>query len=115
MAASDILTALKDLEFDEFIAPVEAALGAFREQEKARTIEAAAKKAATKRSAAVAALGDAAKCDDHRAADQRVVQLLANVAQLVKERDDLRVALAHAEEALQRERATAKKRPRKRR
>ena len=46
MSANDVLTALRDLEFDEFIAPVEAALGAFRETEKARSIEAAAKKAA---------------------------------------------------------------------
>ena len=46
MSANDVLTALRDLEFDEFIAPVEAALGAFRETEKARSIEAAAKRAA---------------------------------------------------------------------
>ena len=46
MSANDILAALRDLEFDDFIAPVEAALGAFREAEKARSIEAAAKRAA---------------------------------------------------------------------
>ena len=40
------LTALRDLEFDDFLAPIEAALGAFREAEKARSIEAAAKRAA---------------------------------------------------------------------
>ena len=46
MSAADVLTALRDLEFDDFLSPVEAALGAFREVEKARAIEAAAKKAA---------------------------------------------------------------------
>lgn len=46
VSASDILTALRDLEFDDFLSPVEAALGAFREAEKARSIEAAAKRAA---------------------------------------------------------------------
>lgn len=47
MNAQDILKALNDLEFDDFLGPVEAALGAFREAEKARSIEAAAKRAAT--------------------------------------------------------------------
>ena len=46
MSAADILAALRDLEFDDFLAPVEAALGAYREAEKARSIEAAAKRAA---------------------------------------------------------------------
>ena len=46
MSAADVLTALRDLEFDDFLAPIEAALGAFREAEKARSIEAAAKRAA---------------------------------------------------------------------
>ena len=41
-----LVTALRDLEFDDFLAPIEAALGAFREAEKARSIEAAAKRAA---------------------------------------------------------------------
>ena len=37
---------MRDLEFDEFLLPVEAALAAFRETEKAKSIEAAAKRAA---------------------------------------------------------------------
>ena len=44
--AADILSALRELEFDELMPSVEAALAAFRESEKARQIEAAAKKAA---------------------------------------------------------------------
>ena len=36
MSASDVLGALRDLEFDDFLPTVEAALGAFREAEKVR-------------------------------------------------------------------------------
>ena len=46
VSAADILAALRDLEFDELVPNVETALAAFRESEKARSIEAAAKKAA---------------------------------------------------------------------
>lgn len=46
VAASDVLGALRDLEFDDFLPSVEAALAAFRESEKVRSIEAAAKRAA---------------------------------------------------------------------
>lgn len=46
MSANDFLAALRDLEFDDFLSPVEAALGVFREEEKKRSIEAAAKRAA---------------------------------------------------------------------
>jgi len=46
VSASDVLSALRDLEFDDFLPSVEASLAAFRESEKARNIEAAAKRAA---------------------------------------------------------------------
>lgn len=46
VAAQDVLSALKELEFDDFILPVEGALATFRETEKARQIENAAKRAA---------------------------------------------------------------------
>ena len=46
MNATDILKALNELEFDDFLPPVEAALNAFREEEKVRSIQAAAKRAA---------------------------------------------------------------------
>jgi len=42
----DVLAALRDLEFDDLLPSVESALAAFREAEKARSIEAAAKRAA---------------------------------------------------------------------
>ncbi|KAL1524835.1 hypothetical protein AB1Y20_019715 [Prymnesium parvum] len=47
VTAQDVINALKELEFDEFVPTIEAcvACAAFREAEKARTIEAAAKKA----------------------------------------------------------------------
>ena len=43
---TDVLAALRDLEFDDFMPSVESALAAWREAEKARSIEAAAKRAA---------------------------------------------------------------------
>ena len=46
VSAPDVLSALRDLEFDDFLPTVEAALAAFRESEKVRVIEAAAKRAA---------------------------------------------------------------------
>jgi len=46
MSAADVLKALNDLEFDDFLGPVEASLNAFREEEKARVIQSAAKRAA---------------------------------------------------------------------
>jgi hypothetical protein len=46
ISATDVLTALRDLEFDDFLLPVETALAAFREAEKVKQIEAAAKRAA---------------------------------------------------------------------
>ena len=42
----DVLAALRDLEFDDLLPSVESALAAFREAEKARSIEQAAKRAA---------------------------------------------------------------------
>ena len=45
-SAADVLSALRDLEFDDFLLPVEAALTSFREADKARQIENAAKRAA---------------------------------------------------------------------
>ena len=44
--AADVLAALRDLEFDDFLLPIEASLTGFRETEKARSIENAAKRAA---------------------------------------------------------------------
>ena len=44
--AADVLAALRDLEFDDFLLPIEASLTSFREAEKARSIENAAKRAA---------------------------------------------------------------------
>lgn len=46
ITAQDVLAALRELEFDDFLPTVESALAAFREQEKGRSIEAAAKRAA---------------------------------------------------------------------
>lgn len=46
MSAADVLTALRDLEFDDFLLPVEASLAGFREAEKAKSIQNAAKRAA---------------------------------------------------------------------
>ena len=48
VSAEHMLSALRDLEFDDFLLPVETALAAFRETEKARSIENAAKAAAKK-------------------------------------------------------------------
>ena len=46
VTGNDIVSALRDLEFDDLMPSVESALAAFREAEKARSIEAAAKRAA---------------------------------------------------------------------
>jgi len=60
VTAQDVINALKELEFDEFVPSIEACLAAYRESEKARTIEAAAKKAVRvgERAAAVPDEGD---------------------------------------------------------
>lgn len=66
--AADVLHAMRDLEFDEFITPVEASLAAFRETEKARSIEAAAKRAAAQTRAEQEGEGEGA--DDGDGADE---------------------------------------------
>jgi len=51
VSATDVLSALRDLEFDDFLSSVESSLAAFRESEKARSIESAAKRAAAQANA----------------------------------------------------------------
>jgi hypothetical protein len=55
VSAADVLTALRELEFDDFLPNVEVGLTAYRETEKARSIEAAAKRAAALAQSAEAA------------------------------------------------------------
>merc|ERR1712194_104601 len=45
VTAQDVLHALRDLEFDEFLPAVEACLHAYKEQEKQKSLENAAKRA----------------------------------------------------------------------
>ena len=47
ISAQDVITALKELEFDDFLPTLESALVAYREGEKIRSVEAAAKRAAS--------------------------------------------------------------------
>ena len=73
VSAADVLAAMRDLEFDEFLLPVEAALAAFRETEKAKSIEAAAKRAAAQArsgEAATESAADAADADAQQQADE---------------------------------------------
>ena len=46
LTAQDVINALKDLEFDDFVPNIEMCLAAFREADKAKSIESAAKRAA---------------------------------------------------------------------
>jgi len=59
VTAQDVITALKDLEFDEFVPNIEACLAAFREADKAKVLEATAKRMARVKASGGAADGDA--------------------------------------------------------
>ena len=69
--ATDVLAAMRDLEFDELLLPVEAALAAFRETEKAKQIEAAAKRAAAQAREAAAKGEQDGEAADGDAADEQ--------------------------------------------
>ena len=66
VSAADVLAAMRDLEFDEFLLPVETALAAFRETEKAKSIEAAAKRAAAQAKEAA----ESPAAEEQQAADE---------------------------------------------
>jgi DNA polymerase epsilon subunit 3 len=75
VTGADVLAALRDLEFDDLIPSVESSIAAFREGEKARSIEQAAKKAVK---GPHQAAEDAAKDDAHMKEDDEEAELAAD-------------------------------------
>jgi hypothetical protein len=75
VTGADVLAALRDLEFDDLIPSVESSIAAFREGEKARSIEQAAKKAVK---GPQQAAEDAAKDDAHMKEDDEEADLAAD-------------------------------------
>ena len=74
VTAQDVMTALRDLEFDDFLPHMDACLAAYREADKARSLEAQAKRVvregAKAEGEAAAAAKDAAEDEAIEGADE---------------------------------------------
>lgn len=73
VTAQDVLNALRDLEFDEFMPSMESCLHAYKEQEKQKSLENAAKRASKGGSGAAYEAGgdeDEAEEEDEAGADE---------------------------------------------